>query len=79
MPALSTPKTRTFTKSRAIVSIPGQPAKQSFSPGLASGATRTIGLVARSSSVYVCQSCGNESLAWSGRCNGCGEWNTLVE
>jgi DNA repair protein RadA/Sms len=35
--------------------------------------------VARSTSVYVCQSCGNESLAWSGRCNGCGEWNTLVE
>jgi DNA repair protein RadA/Sms len=29
--------------------------------------------------VYVCSSCGNESLRWEGRCNGCGEWNTLVE
>ncbi|MQA73843.1 MAG: DNA repair protein RadA [Solirubrobacterales bacterium] len=28
---------------------------------------------------YFCQSCGHESLAWSGRCAGCGEWNTLVE
>jgi DNA repair protein RadA/Sms len=27
----------------------------------------------------VCQSCGHEALAWSGRCAGCGEWNTLVE
>src|SRR5688572_28960209 len=35
--------------------------------------------MARSTSVYVCQSCGNEAHTWSGRCNGCGEWNTLVE
>jgi DNA repair protein RadA/Sms len=35
--------------------------------------------VARSASSYFCQSCGHESLAWSGRCGGCGEWNTLVE
>ncbi len=28
---------------------------------------------------YVCQECGHASLAWSGRCSGCGEWNTLVE
>ncbi|HSI81773.1 MAG TPA: DNA repair protein RadA [Solirubrobacterales bacterium] len=33
----------------------------------------------RAQSVYVCQSCGHEALAWSGRCGGCGEWNTLVE
>jgi DNA repair protein RadA/Sms len=31
------------------------------------------------SSAYVCQSCGHRSLAWSGRCAGCAEWNTLVE
>ena len=35
--------------------------------------------MARSTSVYTCQSCGHEALAWSGRCGGCGEWNTLVE
>jgi DNA repair protein RadA/Sms len=35
--------------------------------------------VARTSSTYVCQSCGHEALSWSGRCGGCGEWNTLVE
>ena len=35
--------------------------------------------MARSSSLYVCQGCGHEALAWSGRCAGCGEWNTLVE
>lgn len=28
---------------------------------------------------FVCQSCGNESLRWMGRCPDCGEWNSLVE
>src|SRR3954447_22022208 len=27
----------------------------------------------------VCQECGHSALAWTGRCPGCGEWNTLVE
>jgi DNA repair protein RadA/Sms len=35
--------------------------------------------MARSSSRYVCRECGQEALAWSGRCQGCGEWNTLEE
>ncbi len=35
--------------------------------------------MARASSSYFCQSCGHEALSWSGRCAGCGEWNTLVE
>src|SRR5581483_1305612 len=30
-------------------------------------------------SEFVCQSCGHAALAWTGRCPGCGEWNTLVE
>jgi DNA repair protein RadA/Sms len=29
--------------------------------------------------VFVCQSCGFNSPKWMGRCQGCGEWNTLVE
>ena len=28
---------------------------------------------------YVCQSCGAAYPKWSGRCDSCGEWNTLVE
>lgn len=28
---------------------------------------------------YVCQSCGTQYARWNGRCEGCGEWNTLVE
>ena len=28
---------------------------------------------------YVCQSCGATSMKWAGRCNSCGEWNTLLE
>ena len=35
--------------------------------------------MARSQSSYFCQECGHEALSWSGRCGGCGEWNTLVE
>lgn len=28
---------------------------------------------------FVCQSCGAVSAQWSGRCDGCGEWNTISE
>ena len=28
---------------------------------------------------FVCQSCGTVTRKWSGRCDGCGEWNTIVE
>ena len=35
--------------------------------------------MARASSTYFCSACGHESLTWSGRCAGCGDWNTLVE
>ncbi len=28
---------------------------------------------------FFCQSCGQESPRWLGKCPGCGEWNTLVE
>nr|WP_321361231.1 DNA repair protein RadA [uncultured Hyphomonas sp.] len=28
---------------------------------------------------FVCQSCGEVHSKWSGKCNGCGAWNTLVE
>jgi DNA repair protein RadA/Sms len=35
--------------------------------------------VSKTRALFVCQSCGHEALAWSGRCAGCGEWNTLVE
>ncbi|MEL6246311.1 MAG: DNA repair protein RadA [Pseudomonadota bacterium] len=30
-------------------------------------------------SVFVCQSCGAVHSKWAGRCDACGEWNTLVE
>lgn len=30
-------------------------------------------------SQYVCQQCGVASSKWSGRCDNCGEWNSLVE
>src|SRR5688572_5880104 len=35
--------------------------------------------MARASTSFFCSSGGNEALTWSGRCAGCGEWNTLVE
>ena len=35
--------------------------------------------MAKSKSVFVCSSCGNEFSNWSGRCQKCGEWNTLQE
>jgi DNA repair protein RadA/Sms len=35
--------------------------------------------MAKPRSHYVCQECAHQALAWSGRCPGCGEWNTMVE
>ncbi|MGE3364087.1 MAG: DNA repair protein RadA [Rhizobiaceae bacterium] len=28
---------------------------------------------------FICQSCGNVTSRWSGKCEACGEWNTIVE
>ena len=33
----------------------------------------------KTKTVYVCQECGSHSHKWSGRCNDCGQWNTLQE
>ena len=35
--------------------------------------------MARARSAYVCQACGGAHPRWLGRCEHCGEWNTLVE
>jgi len=35
--------------------------------------------MAKSAATYVCQSCGASYSRWSGRCEACGEWNTIVE
>jgi len=35
--------------------------------------------MAKASSLFVCQSCGATASKWAGRCDACGEWNTLVE
>lgn len=35
--------------------------------------------MARARSQFVCQNCGNVTSRWAGKCDACGEWNTLVE
>jgi DNA repair protein RadA/Sms len=35
--------------------------------------------MAKSSVSYVCQSCGSTHSKWSGKCDACGGWNTIVE
>ena len=35
--------------------------------------------MAKSKSAYFCQSCGNESAKWLGKCPSCNQWNTFVE
>lgn len=35
--------------------------------------------MAKSTTKYVCNACGAESLTWAGKCHVCGEWNTLEE
>jgi len=33
----------------------------------------------KSKTVFICQSCGNDTPKWAGKCPYCGEWNSLVE
>ena len=35
--------------------------------------------MAKAPSNFVCQSCGSVSSKWSGRCDNCGAWNTIIE
>ncbi|WP_051249189.1 DNA repair protein RadA [Inquilinus limosus] len=35
--------------------------------------------MAKSTTRYICQNCGASHARWAGRCDSCGEWNTLVE
>lgn len=35
--------------------------------------------MAKTKTIYFCQSCGYESPKWLGKCPGCGEWNTFAE
>ncbi len=35
--------------------------------------------MAKPAARYVCQSCGAVTAKWAGRCESCGEWNTIVE
>ena len=36
-------------------------------------------MATKSTSRYVCQSCGDDFLRWEGQCRSCGTWNSLVE
>lgn len=33
----------------------------------------------KSKTIFICQNCGASYPKWTGRCDNCGEWNTLVE
>ncbi len=35
--------------------------------------------MAKAKLAYVCQSCGTTHVRWQGRCEGCGDWNSIVE
>lgn len=35
--------------------------------------------MAKSEIIYVCSNCGEEYLKWQGKCDNCGQWNTLKE
>ena len=35
--------------------------------------------MAKRTTRFTCQNCGSVTSRWAGRCDGCGEWNTIVE
>ena len=38
-----------------------------------------VGIMVKTRSSFVCQSCGNLTPRWQGRCEACGAWNSIVE
>src|SRR5258708_22346710 len=40
---------------------------------------RLTPIMAKSTLSFVCQNCGTASNRWQGKCDSCGEWNTLAE
>src|ERR1700683_4994331 len=44
-----------------------------------SGQTCQSGAMAKFRSSYVCQNCGAITQRWQGKCESCGEWNTIIE
>ena len=36
-------------------------------------------LMSKSHSIFICQSCGASYNKWAGKCEACGNWNTLIE
>src|SRR6478735_3779495 len=41
--------------------------------------TCEFGAMAKFRSSYVCQNCGAITQRWAGKCESCGEWNTIIE
>ena len=35
--------------------------------------------MSRRNQTFVCQNCGAASARWQGKCEACGEWNSMVE
>ncbi|MBN9273767.1 MAG: DNA repair protein RadA, partial [Mesorhizobium sp.] len=35
--------------------------------------------MAKSRVQFICQNCGTVHQRWAGKCDSCGEWNTLIE
>ena len=35
--------------------------------------------MAKARTQFICQSCGAVHNRWAGKCDNCGEWNTIVE
>jgi DNA repair protein RadA/Sms len=48
-------------------------------PGFCGSHLSSYTVLARATSLYVCQSCGAQTRQFFGRCSSCGSWNTLVE
>ena len=57
----------------------GKAAKQRTKPLDRSRQTCESGAMAKFRSSYVCQNCGAITQRWQGKCESCGEWNTIIE
>ena len=47
--------------------------------GESTDASLSFDYMAKAKTVYRCTECGADHAKWQGRCDPCGEWNTLVE
>src|SRR5262249_35825185 len=75
----TTGSTRARKPRAGIAGVARRLIKDSVLRSRASSATGGSAIMARRERSFVCQNCGAAYSRWQGKCDACGEWNTIAE